>query len=272
MRFCLILILGLSGCVENSFFKLGFGNNQDDENTDNSNTNDPSSEPSSEPSNEPGNEPAEEPSSEPSEEPSAEPAEEPSAEPSEEPSDEPGSDANNPDSPEPGDLIINELMIDPENTDDSIGEWIEIWNRSELWLNLDGLRLADEGIDDYAIESLDGQPLVVGPDELFVICASESYWENGGVNCDATFYYWTLGGGFGMSNSADEVLLRSADGDTIDRVRYQSGFSVLGEALGVDPDDATASGNDDTNNWCTQFGYLPQGDSGSPGQFNDQCF
>ena len=169
MRFCLILILGLSGCVENSFFKLGFGNNQDDENTDNSNTNDPSSEPSSEPSNEPGNEPAEEPSSEPSEEPSAEPAEEPSAEPSEEPSDEPGSDANNPDSPEPGDLIINELMIDPENTDDSIGEWIEIWNRSELWLSLDGLRLADEGIDDYAIESLDGQPLVVGPDELFVI-------------------------------------------------------------------------------------------------------
>ena len=272
MRLCLFFLLGLAGCVENSFFKLGFGDDEEDDNTTTTPTQEPSTEPSNEPSTEPSNEPSTEPSGEPSSEPSTEPSSEPSAEPSSEPSDEPGSDPNTPAQPEPGDLIINELMIDPENTDDSVGEWVEIWNRSTLWISLDGLRLADEDIDDYEIESIDGQPLVVGPDELFVVCASDSYWDNGGVNCDATFYYWCLGGGFSMSNSSDEVLLRSIDGDTLDRVRYQSGFSVLGEALGVDPDDATPSGNDSASNWCTQFGYLPQGDSGSPGLFNDQCW
>ncbi|MEC8382235.1 MAG: lamin tail domain-containing protein [Myxococcota bacterium] len=269
MRFYFILMMGITGCSENSFFKLGYGDDDNDAASNNSNS---TGEPSREPSTEPGSEPSNEPSTEPSNEPSGEPSAEPSTEPSNEPSGEPGSDSSNPDQPELGDLVINELMIDPENTEDSFGEWIEIWNQSALWLNLDGVRLADEGIDNYTIESIDGQPLVVGPDSLFVICASDSYWDNGGVDCDATFYYWTLGGGFGMSNGSDEVLLRSAEGIMLDRVRYQNGFSELGESLGVDPDDASISGNDDTSNWCTQFGYLPQGDSGSPGQFNDQCF
>jgi hypothetical protein len=255
------------GCVENSFLKFGWFDDDEEEESASSNTGS-----NSQPSDEPSSEPSSEPAIEPAQEPSSEPASEPASEPSNEPSDEPGDSPSNPDTPEPGDLIINEVMINPEAVNDSMGEWVEIWNRSTLWITLEGLHLADDGVDDYVIDSIDGQPLVVGPDALILICSDADYWNNGGVDCDGTFYYWTLGGGFGMSNSSDEVILRSATGVTLDQMSYLSGFSIEGASMGVDPDDATLTGNDDPDNWCDQFGFMSQGDAGSPGLSNDQCW
>ena len=84
--------------------------------------------------------------------------------------------------------------------------------RLNMWLSLKGSRLSDEGVDDIEIEETQIGSLIVEPGGYAVICADDQYWNNGGVHCDGTFYYQTFGGGFGLSNGEDEVILRAADG------------------------------------------------------------
>ena len=136
--------------------------------------------------------------------------------------------------------------------------------------------MADAGVDTFEIEPAEDfgteLPLLVGPGQYFLICANDDFWENGGVECNATFNYQTFGGGFGLSNSEDEVAIVRYDYAVLDVFIYGSGFSVVGGSLGLDPDSADVISNDSMSNWCEQWGFLPQGDSGNPGQQNDNCW
>jgi hypothetical protein len=171
-----------------------------------------------------------------------------------------------------GEMVITELMIHPDVTDDSVGEWVELRNTSDAWLTIEGHRLADRGVDDVEIEAVTDDSLVVGPGEYLIICAESDYWDNGGVYCDGTFHYWTLGGGFALSNTEDEVKLLTASGSLLDEVRYGAGFSIEGEAMGLKPELASAAANDHPGNWCEQGSFMPFGDAGTPGAQNDTCW
>ena len=171
-----------------------------------------------------------------------------------------------------GDLVINELMIDPVSVTDDMGEYVELLNATGDWLEVPELRLSDDGVDDAPVVPLAGSPAVLAPGSFYVICADDDWWSNGGVDCDATVFYRTFGGGFAMSNTEDEVVLSLDGGARLDRVVYSGGIVEPGEAIGVDPDDATTYGNDDLDNWCTQWGLLSFGDGGSPGSENDDCW
>ena len=188
------------------------------------------------------------------------------------PDEQPG---DSPELPRPaihGDFVVNELMIDPESVPDAEGEYVELYNRSSSWLDASGLRLADDGVDDNPIQAAEDGDLVVGPQGFLVVCAFDDFWDNGGVDCDAVFDYDTFGGGFALSNTEDEVLLLSSSGAELDRVEYDASIVEVGAGIGVDPDFATPSGNDDLDEWCDQWGSLPFGDDGSPGETNDNCF
>ena len=174
--------------------------------------------------------------------------------------------------PTPGAVVITELMIHPQATDDAQGEWVEIHNSTSSWVDLTGSMLADRGVDAVEIEPVSSGSLIVEPGGYLTLCAEADYWDNGGVDCDGTFYYWTLGGGFALSNSEDEVKLISSTGSLLDEVRYSDGFSVEGESLALDPDNLSVVANDVMGNWCEQFGLLPFGDGGTPGEANDDCF
>lgn len=184
----------------------------------------------------------------------------------------PGDSESNPRAPKSGDLVINELMIDADAVHDKAGEWVELYNPTSDWIQVDGLRLADTNIDDWTIKPHNAKPIVIAPEGFSVLCAETDYWDNGGVDCDGSFYYFSLGKGFALSNTEDEVLLLTSTGTTIDRVNYTEGFAETGASLGVDPDYATASGNNSLSRWCAQWGSLPFGDAGSPGAKNDECF
>ena len=175
-------------------------------------------------------------------------------------------------SPVRGDVIINELMIDPISTSDSEGEWVELWNVGDAWVDLNGARLRDDGVDDYELNPEYSDALILGPGEYLLVCADADWWSNGGVDCDAIILYQTFGGGFALSNSEDEVVLVSGSGTTLDRFEYGEGFAAYGASMGVDPDEATYSANDDEDEWCDQWDSLPFGDGGSPGRENDWCW
>ena len=219
------------------------------------------------------------PSSEPSN-----PSSEPSALPSWEPSSEPSNPSSEPDAPvegesstypklvNTGDIVINELMINPENISDQQGEWVELLNLTDDWIDLRGIHLADEGVDDYAIQEISPRSLVIPPHGFAVICADGSYWNNGGATCQGVFLYQSFGGGFSLSNTEDEVIVRTASGRELDRVAYGVGFSVEGASLGGSPAFATVSGNNNLSHWCEQWGFMASLDAGSPNAGNDTCF
>lgn len=174
--------------------------------------------------------------------------------------------------PRVGDMVINEMMIDPVAVGDSEGEWVELYNASNKTVDLLDHRLADDNKDDTVIEEVYNGSLIVEPGEFALICVNSDYFDNGGVDCHGLVNYETWGGGFAMSNTEDEVVLLSPDGDLLDRVSWGEGFSVAGSALGLDEDWQSADGNDKESRWCEQDSRMSFGDNGTPGRDNNYCF
>ena len=175
-----------------------------------------------------------------------------------------------PEEPEPaeeGDLVFSEMMVNPEAVDDEIGEWIEMYNTSGNWIDLDGYTFHDDDIDFW-----DLAPLVVGPGEYVVLCADMNPTRNGGVPCDGWFYREWSGLGVALANGEDELVLTRPDGIEIDWLHYDDSWFTPGYATGVDPDFLELGANNDGRNWCNQLSALSgMRETGSPGVENQQC-
>ena len=171
--------------------------------------------------------------------------------------------------PQAGELLVQELMINPSAVSDAQGEYTELRNLSTDWLNLTGVALADEDVDRSELQPVYTDSLLVSPSGLIVVCAASS--GNGGVNCQATINPKSTGGGFVLANSEDEVLVISATGQTLDTVRYAGPSVPTGAALGLRPSIQDPGANDLSGNWCAQVSRLSSGDAGTPGADNDSC-
>lgn len=169
--------------------------------------------------------------------------------------------------PSVGDIIVSELMIQPQTVDDELGEWFELYNVTDAPLDISGYTIGDEDVDHWTLQ--DG--LVIEPEGYLVICASLDTRENGGIACDAWFNRDYQGGGLALANSPDEVLLARPNGEVIDVLRYDDDWAGPGTAIAVDPDWATMSGNDDLGHWCFQRTVMANGETGTPGARNDDC-
>lgn len=170
------------------------------------------------------------------------------------------------DDPLPGEVIFSELMINPDAVDDTVGEWVELYNTGERWLDIGGYSFHDLDTDQYTLTG----SIHVGPHGYVVLCASLDPNENGGVECDAFFDRVTVDG-LALANVPDEVVLSRPDGTEIDRLEYGSSWVASGAAIGLSPALMTPEDNDDFANWCFQTSPLAQGDLGTPGAENDAC-
>jgi hypothetical protein len=82
--------------------------------------------------------------------------------------------------PGPGDVLITELMVNPQAVDDSLGEWVEISNTSGEDLNLSGCKLRDEGRNVWTFP--EGASLASGG--VIVVGRSGDSALNGGLDVD----------------------------------------------------------------------------------------
>lgn len=176
-----------------------------------------------------------------------------------------------PRAPKKGEIVVNELMIDPAAVSDKTGEWLELRNVGSATLDLSDHLLIDADVDLAELTPLYDDALVVEKGGYLVLCASADPVENGGIDCDATYVYSTWGEGFAMANSGDEVGLVSPEGDMLDAVVYGGEEVHVGASIGVDPALADPDTNDDAWAWCAQTDALDGDDAGTPGYRNNDC-
>ncbi|HEU0053659.1 MAG TPA: lamin tail domain-containing protein [Longimicrobium sp.] len=156
-----------------------------------------------------------------------------------------------------GKLVINELMIDPSAVTDANGEWLEIHNRADTAVNLQGFILAGNSDSNHTISS--SVPI---PSRGYAVLAKNgTSGTNGGVTVN--YVYGTMN----LANGSDWVALRDAAGASVDSVAWSTTVPA-GSSRGVtdpDSDNLALSGS----NWHTSAVAYGGGDNGTPGAQND---
>jgi hypothetical protein len=164
------------------------------------------------------------------------------------------------DYPVPGDVVINELMVDPYAVSDTDGEYIELYNNTDNDIDLQGWTLEDDGLDYHLIDN--GGPLIVGPREYVVLARNADSTQNGGFTADYEY------SGLVLSNTTDELILSNPGGTTIDSLIYSRdlGFPLeVGSSIELR--------NQRWENtmgaaWANAILIYGDGDFGSPGSKN----
>lgn len=165
----------------------------------------------------------------------------------------------------PGDILITEIMKDPNQVQDTVGEWIELYNVTENDIDINGWTLKDDGSDNISIFHEAG---VIVPAESFFVLGRESDPAlNGGFDVDYVY------ASFNLANKDDEVILLSG-AVVVDQVWYDDGDTfpdASGKSLSLDPDGFDHENNDDGVFWCDGAEIYGDGDWGTPGADNPSC-
>lgn len=159
-------------------------------------------------------------------------------------------------------LVISEVLQNPQLTYDSTGEWFEIHNPWDRAVELNGWYIGDLNQDEHLIQS--DQALIIEPGGYFVLGANPDVATNGGVILD-----YSYGASIKLYNAADSLVLQTSNGQVADRVAWDDGASF------PDPNGASMavidlqSSNEDAGNWCTSTTEFGVGDLGTPGAPTD---
>ncbi|MEZ4323999.1 MAG: lamin tail domain-containing protein [Polyangiales bacterium] len=165
-----------------------------------------------------------------------------------------------------GDVVITEIMPDPDAASETSGEWFEVYFANDADLN--GLELSTEvGSVGYRVE----QPAclrVTGG--AYVVFSRDATGANGGLPSDAIDYD-TLS----LVNSATSVnpraLFVGVGGVVLDTALWFTSSAGVARSLSADALDATL--NETESNWCAAAAgdTYGLGDRGTPGAANPVC-
>jgi len=164
-----------------------------------------------------------------------------------------------------GDLVITEVMPNPAQVADGVGEWFEVHVATAVDLNGIALDRATDSLDPEVITAFDCIPLAAG--STLVFAKSDISGENGGITAPITRT-------FGLSLIDGTV---AAPGD----VRLMTGATVIdaitwtstrsGRSHQLDPDLLDAASNDSEAAFCDGTTAYGLGDLGTPNAANLQC-
>lgn len=159
-----------------------------------------------------------------------------------------------------GDVVLAELLANPEASEEGDGEWLELYVGADIDLN--GLALGTDptGLEASPVASNDCVPVAAGT--RLVFAASDDPALNGGLpRVDQALP-------ISLRNS-DGVVAVSYAGQVLDVLTY--GTAPTGAALNLDPDFHTPEDNDDPRYLCPATTPFGAGDLGTPGEANVDC-
>ncbi|MEQ1570240.1 MAG: lamin tail domain-containing protein [Myxococcota bacterium] len=165
---------------------------------------------------------------------------------------------------EPGELVVSEIMPDPNAVDGDFGEFVEVTSLASRALDLVGLTFADDDGDGFTVEG----SLVLPVGGRLVFGPSDDASANGGVSVDRSYDVEA----FKLGNEGDTVSI-SRGAVPIDVVVYEAVTWGLteGASLSHDPSALDPIRNDDAQSWCIGQSPYGDGDLGTPGAPNDPC-
>lgn len=163
-----------------------------------------------------------------------------------------------------GDLLITEVMANPDVASDTYAEWIELYNTTTETIDLRGLVFRHEASDPATVHTI-AQSIKVGPGAYVVLGKSADTGANGGVSV-AYVYPPDIG----FTNVGDYLAIERPDQTIIDHMFWDTD-APKGASLTLDPNFYDASLNDDGSHYCPGKTLLMNGDRGTPGKANDTC-
>ena len=148
-----------------------------------------------------------------------------------------------------GDILISEIMANPDFIADVLGEWIELYNPGTEKLDLQGCVVSDNTGGNFVINRK--LRVLAGRYRTFAISATPGFVPDASYN----------GSGFTLNNTADIVTL-TCNGVVIDARNYTSTASGRSSSLS----------NNGNGLWCNDLVNFYNGtDSGTPGATNINC-
>ena len=157
--------------------------------------------------------------------------------------------------PAAGMVIFTEAMPDPSVASDADGEWIELYNTSAT----DSYSLKDCVLTGGSRNLTFEEDLVIGPNAYITVAGDAP-----GFTADLMWSSMSLtNSGVDLSLNCDEL---------VDAVSL--GSATAGASFALDSGSLTATGNDDSANWCTDASGsvdYNSGDMGSPNAANGTC-
>ena len=141
-------------------------------------------------------------------------------------------------------VVINEIMYNPNQADDSNAEWVELYNPNDFDVSVGGWWLGDDEGGGYTFP--DG---TVIPAKGFLVVARNDTWVKthylSDSNFDATAVYGNAT--FQLSNSADDIILKDKEGKVIDWVKYDDAWGADGNGKSLERKDPLGDSNSSTN-------------------------
>ena len=164
--------------------------------------------------------------------------------------------------PQPGDLVITEVMASPMSTGDTTGEWLEILSRATVDLNDVTITTttSSERIENQAC-------LRVQPGQYVLLARSADSFVNGDLPTPFHVY-----GSISFADTTNQRIGLARGDAGIDEIALTP--SASGKAWQLDPLKLDPASNDDPANFCrAPFKWNPDGggDYGSPGVPNPDC-
>lgn len=140
------------------------------------------------------------------------------------------------------DLVVTEIMYNPDICLDTSCEWIEVRNATGADVNLNGLLIQDAGPSSCTVTT------------TFVLAAGAYAWV--AVTPGSSWTYTMqpdvfCTGSVSLNNSgAESVILRNGAGTVIDQTSYTAASVGVGRSLKLNPAGQSAAANDVAANWC----------------------
>ncbi|MEW5742198.1 MAG: lamin tail domain-containing protein [Myxococcota bacterium] len=163
--------------------------------------------------------------------------------------------------PQAGDLVITEVMANPQASSDTTGEWIELLARASVDLN-DLTLYTSTG--DSKITS--GDCLRVNSGEYVLLARSADTFVNGGLPTPKALFNTSF------ADSTNQRIGFSRGDAGIDEIALYA--STAGRAWQLDPTRLDPGSNDNPDNFCrapSRWNPDGGGDYGSPGVANPDC-
>ena len=167
-----------------------------------------------------------------------------------------------------GDLVITEILADPNAVTDPYGEWFELYNTTAKAINIDGLEIEDKAGKTYKIGA--GTPLIIGAQKFATLGNNADATVNGGVT-----HLVAYPSGLALSNGGATIIIKNAAG-VIDKVVFEDAANdwpliAVGKSMHAIGTAWTAAANDSGASWCIGIKTFGKGDVGTPGTGDHEC-